>query len=156
MDALMSNNYSFYAVPVAWVISITPHMYAISLYERKSTKKFDNREPRSLTSKLADDQTLDKATKDRIIRAEGAQQNGFENIGLFAAAIVAGNMAGLSHKTMNLLSGGYLASRLLYNFIYIHNTTGALAATRSLVYMAGVGFISTMFIMAGNAINRLR
>jgi uncharacterized MAPEG superfamily protein len=57
---------------------------------------------------------------------------------------------------MNLLAGGYLASRLLYNFVYINNTTGALAATRSLVYTTGVGFIWTMFIMAGNAINRLR
>jgi uncharacterized MAPEG superfamily protein len=89
MDVLVSKNYSFYAVPIAWAMSIAPHMYAISFYERKSTKKFDNREPRSLTSKLADDQTLDKATKDRIVHAEGAQQNGFENVGLFAAAIVA-------------------------------------------------------------------
>ena len=156
MDALMSKNYSFYAVPIAWAMSLAPHSYAISLYARKSTKKFDNREPRSMTSKLADDQSIDKATKDRIIRAESAQANGFENLGFFAAAVVAGNMAGLSNQTMNLLSGSYLATRLLYNFIYINNTTGALAATRSLTFFTGVGFIWTMFIMAGNAINKSR
>lgn len=66
------------------------------------------------------------ATKERIVRAEGAQQNGFENIGLFAAAVVAGNMARLDNWTLNALTGGYLASRVAYNLLYINNTTDAL------------------------------
>jgi uncharacterized MAPEG superfamily protein len=64
---------------------------------------------------------FDIATKEKIIRAEGAQQNGFENVGLFAAAVVAGNIAKLDNTTLNYLSGGYLASRVLYNFVYINN-----------------------------------
>jgi uncharacterized MAPEG superfamily protein len=87
-----------------------------------------------------------------ISRAEAAQMNNFENLGLFASAIVAGNLAGLSSQTMNLLSGGYLASRIAYNFIYINNNTQAAANTRSAVYMAGIGMIFTMFIKAGNAL----
>jgi uncharacterized MAPEG superfamily protein len=66
-----------------------------------------------------------KATKDTIIRAEGAQQNGFENVGLFASAVVAGNIAGLDNRTLNILSSGYLASRAVYNYIYINNKTEA-------------------------------
>ena len=46
-------------------------------------------------STIDSNQTLDKATKDTIIRADGAQQNGFENLGFFAAAVLAGNIAGL-------------------------------------------------------------
>lgn len=66
-----------------------------------------------------------KATKAKIIRAEGAQQNGFENIGLFAAAVVIGNVAKLNNSTLNTLSGCYLLSRLAYNVLYITNTTDA-------------------------------
>lgn len=69
---------------------------------------------------------LPTATKDTIARAEGAQQNGFENIGLFAAAVVVGNVAKLDNSTLNTLSYGYLASRVVYNFLYINGTTDAL------------------------------
>jgi uncharacterized MAPEG superfamily protein len=106
-----------YTIPAAWVLCITPHAYAIAL----GGKKFDNKTPRPYTSSLKDDQTIDSATKDKIIRAEGAQQNGFENVGLFAAAVVAGNVAGVSNSTLNYLTSGYLASRAIYVWIYINN-----------------------------------
>ena len=98
----ISTNYSFYAVPAAWLLAIAPHAYAIAVLD----KKYDNMQPRTNVLKVDSDQTLDKATKARVIRAEGAQQNGFENLGLFAAAVVAGNIAGLPAATLNMLSGG--------------------------------------------------
>jgi len=146
----MSPNYSFYAIPATWVLSILPHLYAISVHDSKSPKKFDNTQPRSVTSTLKDNQALDSATKDRIIRAEGAQQNGFENVGLFAAGVVAANFAGVPAGTMNALSGGYVVSRILYNLVYINNESKAAANLRSTVYLSGVGIIWTLFIMAGN------
>ena len=56
------------------------------------------------------------ATKEKIVRAEGAQQNGFENLGLFAAAVVAGNIVRLDNWTLNVLSGGYLLSQLRWRW----------------------------------------
>jgi uncharacterized MAPEG superfamily protein len=112
---------SLYTIPAAWVLSIAPHFYAASL----GGKKFDNKQPRTYTSSLSSDQTVDKATKDKIIRAEGAQQNGFENLGLFAAAVLAGNFAKLDHETLNWLSMGYLGSRIAYNLLYVNNTSEA-------------------------------
>jgi uncharacterized MAPEG superfamily protein len=152
--SLSSTNYSFYTIPAAWLISILPHSYAIMLYSRSSSKQFDNRHPRSLTSKLEGDQTIDKATKERIIRAEGAQQNCFENLPFYAAAVTAGNVAGLAPETMNMLSGAYLASRIVYNLVYINGDTAALAGLRTTIYTAGVGLICAIFVMAGNAINK--
>jgi len=87
-----------------------------------------------------------------IKRCEGAQTNGFENLGLFASAVVAGNLAGLPAQTLNTLSGTYLASRALYNFIYITNTSGAVANLRSVVFVSGVGLCWTLFIKAGNVL----
>lgn len=87
-----------------------------------------------------------------VIRAEGAQTNGFENLGLFAAAILAGNFAGLPNETLNLLSGGYVASRVLYNLIYINHTTEVGAAARTVTFFTGLGFVMTLFVKSGNAI----
>jgi uncharacterized MAPEG superfamily protein len=112
---------SFYTIPAAWVLCIAPHAYATAL----GGKKFDIKNPRTYTSTLKDDQTIDNATKEKIVRAEGAQQNGFENIGFFAAAVVAGNIAGLSNSTLNYLTTGYLASRAAYVYIYINNKSDA-------------------------------
>jgi uncharacterized MAPEG superfamily protein len=152
MASLFANtaNISFYTIPVAWIIALVPHVYATQLYRRASSKQFDNRQPRSLTKMVADNQSIDKATKGRITRAESAQQNGFENIGLFATAVLAGNVAGLDTSWLNALSLGYVLSRIVYNFIYINNTTAALAATRTLVFMSGASMIMTLFVMAGS------
>lgn len=87
-----------------------------------------------------------------ITRAEGAQTNGFENMGIFAAAVVAGNMAGLPAQTLNLLSGGYIASRVLFNLIYINHTTELGAAARSVTFFTGLGFVMTLFVKSGNAL----
>ncbi|MCJ1408154.1 hypothetical protein MMC19_002227 [Ptychographa xylographoides] len=146
----LTRNFSLYTVPAAWILSLAPHVYATQLYDAKSAKSFDLTQPRSLTAKVANDQTLDQATKDRVIRAEGAQQNGFENVGLFAAAVVAGNVAGVDHWWLNTLSGGYVASRVVYNFVYINNESVAVANARTGVFLSGIGMIFGLFIMAGN------
>ncbi|KAF7846300.1 hypothetical protein BT93_L4652 [Corymbia citriodora subsp. variegata] len=142
----LRQNYSLYAIPAAWILSLAPHFYAVQL------GKFDNRNPRSYTKSLESDQSIDAETKGRIQRAEGAQQNGFENVGLFAAAVVAGNIAKLDNWTLNALTGGYLASRVLYNLLYINNTTDGAANARSAVFVSGIAMIFTLFIKAGNAL----
>jgi uncharacterized MAPEG superfamily protein len=86
------------------------------------------------------------------LRCEGAQQNGFENIALFATAVLAGNLAGLPAQTLNTLSGGYLASRIVYNYIYINNTSIAMANSRTGTFLVGIGLIFTLFIKSGNAL----
>lgn len=75
MSGSLTDMQSYYTVPAVWVLSIAPHFYAAGL----AGSKFDNRNPRGLKETLAADQTLDQSTKGRIIRAESAQQNGFES-----------------------------------------------------------------------------
>ncbi|KIN00528.1 hypothetical protein OIDMADRAFT_19570 [Oidiodendron maius Zn] len=144
----LTRNYSFYAIPVAWVLAIFPHGISLSL-----GKSIDKTAPRTYGECIANDQTLDKATKAMIHRCEGAQKNGFENLGLFAAAVVAGNLAGLPAETLNVLSGGYLASRVLYNLIYVTHTSEIMANVRSLTYFSGIGMIMALFIKSGNILS---
>ncbi|EME44514.1 hypothetical protein DOTSEDRAFT_72102 [Dothistroma septosporum NZE10] len=141
-----TRNYSLYSIPAMWILSIAPHFYAASL------GKFDNKQPRTYTKDTEGEQSIDKATKSTIIRAEGAQQNGFENIGLFAAAIVIGNVAKLDNGTLNALAGSYLASRVVYNLLYINGTSDTAATGRSVTFLTGVGIIWTLFIKSGNVL----
>jgi uncharacterized MAPEG superfamily protein len=63
--------------------------------------------------------------------------NGFENIGLFAAAVVAGNIANLDNSTLNFWSGGYLISRVIYTYIYINNTSDTMGKSMVSGYKYG-------------------
>lgn len=143
-------NISTYTVLAAWVVSILPHIYATQLYQKATSRSFDNRQPRNLIQIVSANQAIDSATKGRIIRAEMAQQNGFENVPLFAAAVVAANMAQLDTGSLNVLTAGYVLSRVVYNVVYINNTTGGLAMARTAVFTGGLAIIWTLFTMAGN------
>jgi uncharacterized MAPEG superfamily protein len=69
--------------------------------------------------------------------------------------VVAGNVARIDGGWLNVLSVGYAVGRVVYNFICINGMTGALAVTRTLVFVSGVGMILTMFVMAGNQLRTL-
>lgn len=150
-----SQNMSLFTIPLAWMLSIAPHWYASLLYRKASARKIDSRQPRALINIVAENQSIDSATKARFMRAQGAQQNGFENIGLFAAAVVAGNMAHLHHTWLNALSVGYVLSRIVYNLVYINNTTAALATTRTVVFVTGQSMLMTLFVLAGYKMRNL-
>ncbi|GAB7354896.1 hypothetical protein MBLNU459_g5531t3 [Dothideomycetes sp. NU459] len=141
-------NLSLYAIPIAWALALAPRVYAAQLVG----DKFDRTSPRTYTSDLKNDQSFDARTKRRVIRAEGAQQNGFENLGLFAAAIVAGNYARLDSYTLNAFAGAYLVSRAAYNVIYVNNESEGMANVRSCAFLSGIGLIFTLFIKSGNAL----
>lgn len=64
MATLFSNqNLSLYTIPIAYILALAPHVYAITLYESSSKRKFDMRHPRGMTSKVTQDQSIDNATK---------------------------------------------------------------------------------------------
>lgn len=93
---LTKDNVSFYAIPAMWAVSITPRLYSSWLYQKNTNTMMDMRAPREFSKTASNDSRLHSDIKGRICRAEAAQANGFENIGLFAAAVVAGNVAKLS------------------------------------------------------------
>ncbi|CAD6573524.1 MAG: hypothetical protein TREMPRED_000850 [Tremellales sp. Tagirdzhanova-0007] len=148
-----TQNLSFYAIPVAFVIALAPHIYAISLFntERASgTSEYDKTCPTSQTSKVKEAKLSPNATGN-FIRAEAANANGFINLPLFAGAVIAGNMARLSPATLNAATGTYLVSRVIYNLIYINNhKSNAISQGRTAVFLIGIFACMTLFVQAGN------
>lgn len=150
---LAHDNLSYYLIPAAWVVAIMPRFYAASTYQKATNKAMDTRAVRDFPKQVADDAGCDSKTKGRVIRAEAAQANGFENLGIFAAAVVAGNVGGLSPGMLNGLGLGYVVSRVVYNHIYIFNDVVPPAA-RTGAYFVGLGMMFAMFVQAGINTNK--
>jgi uncharacterized MAPEG superfamily protein len=87
-------NYSLYAVPLAFGLCLAPHILAIIAL---SGGKFTNVSPRKFVASI---QKKEKktATDEAFLRAEAAQQNGLEQIGWFAAAVVVGNVVSMTKR----------------------------------------------------------
>ncbi|KAK4137791.1 hypothetical protein BT67DRAFT_415526 [Trichocladium antarcticum] len=154
MDSLLnltSTNWSYYTIPVAFVLVMVPHAHAISL----AGKNYDLSNPRNTEALCAKDTTLPKHIAKRIGRAKAAAANGFETLGLYAASVVAGNVAGVATGRLNALTAAYLLSRALYNLVYVHLQENArVAVLRPLVWLAGIGLIMGTFVLAGLEGNR--
>ncbi|KAM4054796.1 MAPEG family protein [Hirsutella rhossiliensis] len=147
----LDRNMSILTVPVAFLMCWAPHAYAGILAGRA----FDNANPRGFRDNVAKSEALDKAMKQRILRAEGASLNGFETLGFFASAVVAANVAGLRPAQLNVLTIGYIVSRLAYLVIYIHLQTNRRRSwLRSGAWLTGVGLVLTIWIRAGLAMLR--
>lgn len=84
-------------------------------------------------------------------RSEAASANAFETLGIYAGGIVAAAAAGVPAETLNTLSGVYLASRAVYNVVYIFlQDDRKFAPVRSIVWNVGLGAIITLWVKAGN------
>jgi len=116
---------------------MAPHVYAMKVYDRISpAQDFDRTNPRSFLPHINALKEIDDATKRTLERAEAAQFNGFENLGFFAAGVVAANLAKVDPWWVNVLSAGYLSSRALFNIVYIRGATGL---PRGAFYYLGIG-----------------
>ncbi|KAF7531716.1 hypothetical protein G7054_g8613 [Neopestalotiopsis clavispora] len=136
------NNLSYYTLPVALGLALYPRFY--SGLTGPGKRYFDPSNPRTFLDRLDKVEGLDKQ------RAEACSSNAFEGLPLFAAAVTAGNAAGLSSFALNSLSLGYLASRVAYTWVYIYLLDNPkMSVWRTHTWMAGIGMLMTLFIKAG-------
>ncbi|KAI0911558.1 hypothetical protein F4823DRAFT_295731 [Ustulina deusta] len=143
----LSQNYSFYAFPIAWFLAFVPGVYAKSL----GGKNYDIANPRRFAENVQKDENLDKATKEKILRCEAAAANGQDTLSLFVASIIAANYAGVPVETINKLVGVYLGTRVVYNYTYIFlQENRSFAPVRTLVWNASLISWMTLFVKAGN------
>jgi uncharacterized MAPEG superfamily protein len=152
LPSLTRDNLSIYTIPAAFVVALLPRFFSSNAYKAATGKQMNTLNPRRFVQDIENDQALDSKTKGRILRAESAQANGFETLGLFAAAVVAGNAAGLSPTRLNGLSIGYVISRVVYNHVYIFQDLLP-PVTRSLSWFVTIGLTMALYIQAGNKWN---
>ncbi|CAO1618133.1 unnamed protein product [Jaminaea pallidilutea] len=156
-DALTSTkapNLSFYSLPAALFLAAVPHWWSIHhALHKKINGGWQNQNPRSyvaqLNFKAASGKKLSPIEK-QILRAQSAQQNGFEWFGFWAAAVLAGNLAHLPSAELNRMAAVYLVSRVLYNFAYVLIEGFLPSLLRTAVFQVGIVAGLRLIIMAGN------
>ncbi|PTB65283.1 hypothetical protein BBK36DRAFT_21083 [Trichoderma citrinoviride] len=142
----LTRNYSLFTVPVAWVICMLPGTWATSV----AGSSYDLANPRQYLTTLSSDNKIDKARLQRLMRAQSAMENGFETLGLYAASVAAANHARVDPWWLNVLTVGYLASRVAYIYAYIVLCQNRkLAPVRSGIWAVGAGAITALYVMAG-------
>jgi len=99
--------------------------------------RYDNRNPRAWLGGLGGYQA----------RAHAAQQNSWEALAVYTAALVAAVAAGVDHGTITTVAGVFLVARIAYLACYLAD----LATLRSLVWLAGFGACLTLIVQAARA-----
>ena len=99
--------------------------------------RYDNRNPRAWLGGLGGYQA----------RAHAAQQNSWEALAVYTAALVAAVAAGVDHGTITTVAGVFLVARIAYLACYLAD----LATLRSLVWIAGFGACLTLIVQAARA-----
>lgn len=149
-------NISLYLVPLAWLLAMLPRVYSLTVYAARSKAQNPDamkKNPRSIPAIVAADKTLPPQARDRILRAESAMINGYDNLGFFAAAVCVGNVARLDVSLLNWLAAVYLGSRLVYIPAYIYNDTVRSVYVRSAVFAVGLVVNAALFVLAGARLN---
>ncbi|KAH8654635.1 hypothetical protein BGZ60DRAFT_157765 [Tricladium varicosporioides] len=147
------DNFSFYSIPAYWVLSLIPHSYAISVITKANGGKWSNVSPRSTTWDGHLRKTIPADIYARYERSEAASKNGFENLPIFVGAVLAGNLAKLGAREMNVFVGSYLALRVLYTLCYVNISKNWLSYARSVAWITGTLLCMRIFVKAGLALN---
>ena len=148
-------NPSVLAIPAYYVLSVLPHSYALSVATQGKVLEWDNRNPRSSTMKAKLKDRLDADTFALYERAEACHANGMENLPLFAAAVILGNLAGLKKEGlggMTGFAGTYLAMRLAYTAVYLTTKTQGPTVLRSGLWVAGFSLCFRIIFKAAKAL----
>jgi len=114
----------------------------------------NNSNPRQALDKMEKLGKWDKELLGRLKRRQAAHENAFESLGIYAAAVVAGNTAGLSTQWMNGFTLTFFLLRCLYLWLYINITRDPLSLTRTVAWwLASICIVTTLW-KAGTALNQ--
>ncbi|KAI9722980.1 MAG: hypothetical protein M1812_001429 [Candelaria pacifica] len=151
-QSLNPTNYSIYAIPATYGLAVMPMVYAFSTMMRASNYQWSNAAPRQNFEALKG--KVPQETWDKCFRAYGAHLNGLESFPLFAAAVLAGNLAKLPASEMNSFAAQYIGFRILYSGLYIFNRSSEkLAYVRTGVWYWSLALPVLTLIHAGNKLS---
>jgi len=121
-----------------WMILAAAMVPYIGTYYAKfadgGARTYDNHAPRAKVDSLPPHRR----------RAYWAQLNGFEAFPPFAAGVIVAHLGGASQPWINALAAGFVALRVIYTLLYIHDK----ATARSLVWAAAFACVAGLFVAA--------
>lgn len=94
-----------------------------------------------------------KATPELVAKVEryqGAHENAAEINPFWIGAVLAGHFAGLESRYLNLASVAFIGMRVLYNYVYVNQSSQKQSYLRTIVWFAGFMIPIALFVQAGN------
>lgn len=155
METLKTSNLSILAIPAYYILSFLPHAYGVNVATRGKTSEWENRSPRSKSLKERLQSTLTTEEYRRYERAEASSANLYENMPLFASAVIVGNMAGLKQEGLSGMNGfaaAYLGLRAAYALAYIGIDDNSLSYIRSGLWVASWSLCFRVFVLAAKVL----
>ncbi|EME49314.1 hypothetical protein DOTSEDRAFT_163595 [Dothistroma septosporum NZE10] len=142
-------NFSYHAIPAAFLLGFVPHGCGLIRLVVATKNKMSIAMPRTnldtWKGKLPPD------LWNHLVRARGAHLNSMEVFPLFAAAVIAGNVAGVGAEDLNADSLSFLTARTLYTALYIGVKNDVLAYARTGAYAWSIGIPIMALWRAGQA-----
>ena len=150
MDALLPTNFSLYALPAYYLLSLYPHMAALRIATNNRPTTWDNRNPRAVELKANLQAKLPRDTYLKWERAEAASANAFENQALFFGAVIVGNVVGLEKSMLNRFAARFLVARALHTLSYLMVSRQRWTYFRTLAWVWSVAEALRVFVLAAN------
>ncbi|KAL4954742.1 hypothetical protein BDW69DRAFT_162555 [Aspergillus filifer] len=145
-----TTNYYIHSIAAAYGLAMVPHAYYFVKMMANANGVASNILPReNLTTLKA---KLPAEVWSSLAKARGAHLNAMENLPLFAAAMLAGNVAKLPASELNTLSLEYLGARLLYMAAYMGARGEAFSYVRTGLWAWSVSIPLLALVKAGNAL----
>ncbi|KAF9427167.1 hypothetical protein BGZ94_005369 [Podila epigama] len=128
-------NFPVLSLAIAGGLAYIPH-FLRAFIVAKAVKNWDNINPRGQLERVQ--QKMTKESYAMAKRAESAHVNGIETLPIFYGAILAALHTGVAKDTVNFYAGLFLASRALFNVVYIFNTNNCTALIRTAVWSTSI------------------
>ncbi|CZT22834.1 uncharacterized protein RCC_08540 [Ramularia collo-cygni] len=144
-----AHNYSYQAIPAAFAFSFLPHGYYLTRLMMATKFQFSTAMPRTNLETWKG--KLPQDVWNQLVRARGAHLNCMEVFPLFAAAMVAGNVAKLPAKDLNSAALNFFVARTVYTALYITVKNDVVAFARTGAYFWSIGIPMMTLWRAGQA-----
>lgn len=112
----MQNN-SLQTIPLAFGLALTPHLYGLTRLMIATRNQLSIAMPRTNLETFKT--TLPKDLWNHLARARGAHLNSLEVFPLYAAAILAGNVAKLPAEDLSSVAWSFFTARVVYMGLYL-------------------------------------
>ncbi|KAF2667930.1 hypothetical protein BT63DRAFT_305375 [Microthyrium microscopicum] len=152
MSFTLPENFHILSIPFYWGLAILPHGYAIHLATGGNALKWDNRNPRTTNHRANVKSRLSPENFALYERAEAASANAFENLPIFASAVIIGRMAGLSKTVLDDFAMKFLLARAGHSLSYLLINNSRLAAIRTVFYFYSIGLCIRVMVKAAKTL----
>ncbi|EAW11084.1 uncharacterized protein ACLA_067200 [Aspergillus clavatus NRRL 1] len=148
---MSGNNYSLHSIAAAYAVGLFPQAYYYAKMMANAKEHVTNVLPRENLANLKG--KIPVQVWQKLVKAHCAHLNAMEGLPIFAAAMLAGNLAKLPSNELNTLSLEYVGARLLYTALYMGTKSEAVSYLRTGVWAWSVSIPIWGLIKAGRMMN---